>query len=100
MERFGHKRRNDRHGICSFGIRRKSKISLLEFGVEQDLTGDYREINYYVQYQKNNFIYALWNLFNTTGIETPMVFNYDKLTTTHYRLKNIISFSKSIPTTH
>jgi hypothetical protein len=57
--------------------------------------GDYREINYAVP--KNNLIYALWNLFNTTGIETPMVFNYDKLTTTHYRLKNIISFPKAFP---
>jgi hypothetical protein len=45
--------------------------------------GDYTEINYFVQYQKNNFSIAIWDLFNTTGIETPMVFNYDKNSTTH-----------------
>jgi hypothetical protein len=28
------------------------------------------EINYFVQYQKNNLSIALWDLFNTTGIET------------------------------
>jgi hypothetical protein len=43
----------------------------------------YTEINYFVQYQKNNLSIALWDLFNTTGIETPRVFNYDKRTTTH-----------------
>jgi hypothetical protein len=45
--------------------------------------GRYTEINYFVQYQKNNLSIALWDLFNTTGIETPRVFNYDKRTTTH-----------------
>jgi hypothetical protein len=33
--------------------------------------GKYTEINYFVQYQKNNLSIALWDLFNTTGIETP-----------------------------
>jgi hypothetical protein len=28
---------------------------------------------YFVQYQKNNLSIALWDLFNTTGIETPRV---------------------------
>jgi hypothetical protein len=32
--------------------------------------GKYTEINYFVQYQKNNLSIALWD-FNTTGIETP-----------------------------
>jgi hypothetical protein len=60
--------------------------------------GDYREINYYVQYQKNNLSIALWNLFNTTGIETPMVFNYDKLTTTHIiDLRTSYRFPKEFP---
>jgi hypothetical protein len=45
--------------------------------------GKYTEINYFVQYQKNNLSIALWDLFNTTGIETPRVFNYNKRTTTH-----------------
>jgi hypothetical protein len=44
--------------------------------------GKYTEINYFVQYQKNNLSIALWDLFNTTGIETPRVI-YDKRTTTH-----------------
>jgi hypothetical protein len=44
--------------------------------------GKYTEINYFVQYQKNNLSIALC-LFNTTGIETPRVFNYNKRTTTH-----------------
>jgi hypothetical protein len=35
--------------------------------------GKYTEINYFVQYQKNNLSIALWDLFNTTGIETPRV---------------------------
>jgi hypothetical protein len=60
--------------------------------------GEYREINYYVQYQKNNLSIALWNLFNTTGIETPMVFNYDKLTTTHIiDLRTSYRFPKAFP---
>jgi hypothetical protein len=44
--------------------------------------GKYTEINYFVQYQKNNLSIALWDLFNTTGIETRGYF-YDKRTTTH-----------------
>lgn len=45
--------------------------------------GKYTEINYFIQYQKNNFSIGLWDLFNTTGIEKPEVFNYDKNSTTH-----------------
>lgn len=45
--------------------------------------GNYTEINYFVQYQKNDLSIGLWNLFNTKGIENPEVFNYDKNTTTH-----------------
>jgi hypothetical protein len=60
--------------------------------------GDYREINYYVQYQKNNLSIALWDLFNTTGIETPMVFNYDKLITTHIiDLRTSYRFPDALP---
>jgi len=60
--------------------------------------GDYREINYYVQYQKNNLSIALWNLFNTTGITSPEVFNYDKLTTTHIiDLRTSYRFPKAFP---
>lgn len=60
--------------------------------------GNYREINYYVQYQKNNLSIALWDLFNTTGIATPKVFNYDKLTTTHIiDLRTSYRFPESFP---
>ena len=60
--------------------------------------GDYREINYYVQYQKNNLSIGLWDLFNTTGIETPRVFNYDKLTTTHIiDLRTSYRFPEAFP---
>ncbi|TDE02516.1 hypothetical protein [Flavobacterium sandaracinum] len=60
--------------------------------------GDYTEINYFVQYQKNNFSIALWDLFNTTGIETPKVFNYDKNSTTHLLdLRTSYRFPKAFP---
>jgi hypothetical protein len=60
--------------------------------------GKYREINYYIQYQKNNLSIGLWDLFNTTGIEKPTVFNYDKLTTTHLiDLRTSYRFPESFP---
>jgi hypothetical protein len=45
--------------------------------------GKYTEINYFVQYQKNNLSIALWDLFNTLGLKLRG-FNYDKRTTTHH----------------
>ncbi|MCW2119077.1 hypothetical protein [Flavobacterium sp. 7A] len=60
--------------------------------------GTYHEIDYYVQYQKNNLSIAIWDLFNTTGIETPKSFNYDKLTTTHLiDLRTSYRFPKNFP---
>ncbi len=60
--------------------------------------GKYREINYYIQYQKNNFSIGLWDLFNTTGIENPEVFNYNKLTSTHLiDLRTSYRFPESFP---
>ncbi|MBE0392727.1 hypothetical protein HNQ02_002968 [Flavobacterium sp. 7E] len=60
--------------------------------------GTYREINYYVQYQKNNLSIAIWDLFNTTGIASPKVFNYDKLTTTHIiDLRTSYRFPEAFP---
>jgi hypothetical protein len=60
--------------------------------------GKYTEINYFVQYQKNNFSIGLWDLFNTTGITTPRVFNYDKLTTTHIiDLRTSYRFPETFP---
>jgi hypothetical protein len=48
-----------------------TKNKTIPFGAEPDLMEKYTEINYFVQYQKNNLSIALWDLFNTTGIETP-----------------------------
>lgn len=60
--------------------------------------GEYREINYYVQYQKKNLTIGLWDLFNSTGIKNPEVFNYDKSTTTHIiDLRTSYRFPESFP---
>ena len=60
--------------------------------------GNYHEINYYIQYQKNNLSIGVWDLFNTTGMTNPEVFNYDKLTTTHIiDLRTSYVFTKSFP---
>lgn len=60
--------------------------------------GKYHEINYYIQYQKNNFSIGIWDLFNSTGIENPEVFNYDKLSTTHLvDLRTSYRFPESFP---
>jgi hypothetical protein len=62
--------------ICSFGIR-KIKISLLEFGVEQDLT-EITEIKL-CAVPKNKLSIALW-IYSNTGIETQW-YLIDKLNT-------------------
>lgn len=60
--------------------------------------GKYTEINYFIQFQKNNFSIGLWDLFNTTGINTPRVFNYDKRTTTHLiDLRTSYRFPETFP---
>ncbi|MGI9525883.1 MAG: hypothetical protein ACR2MS_02105 [Weeksellaceae bacterium] len=43
----------------------------------------YKEINYFIEYADTNFSIGLWDLFNTRGITSPEVFNYDKDKTTH-----------------
>jgi hypothetical protein len=80
MERTSNKR-HDCHWLYPLCSGQKNKTIPLVLGAGFD--GKYTEINYFVQYQKNNLSIALWDLFNTTGIETPRVFNYDKRTTTH-----------------
>jgi hypothetical protein len=60
--------------------------------------GNYKEVDYYIQYQSNGFSIALWDLFNTTGIESPAVFNYDRKTTTHLLdLRTSYQFPKAFP---
>jgi hypothetical protein len=62
-------------------------------GVEQDLTRLPR--NKLLCAVPKKIIYLSHCRFNTTGIET-MVFNYDKLTTTHY-LRTSYRFPKAFP---
>jgi hypothetical protein len=81
MERASNKRRHDCHWLYPLCSGQKTK--LYRWFWAEPFDGKYTEINYFVQYQKNNLSIALWDLFNTTGIETPRVFNYDKRTTTH-----------------
>lgn len=45
--------------------------------------GKYTEVDYYFQYKRKGLTIGLWDLFNTTNVEHPEVFNYDKNTTTH-----------------
>jgi hypothetical protein len=82
MERTSNKRRHDCHWLYPLCSGQKTKLYRWFWG-GAGFDGKYTEINYFVQYQKNNLSIALWDLFNTTGIETPRVFNYDKRTTTH-----------------
>jgi hypothetical protein len=55
-------------GYIHYALDKKKTIPLVLGGAGFD--GKYTEINYFVQYQKNNLSIALWDLFNTTGIET------------------------------
>lgn len=45
--------------------------------------GKYTEVDYYIQYKHQGLTLGLWDLFNTTNVEHPEVFNYDKNATTH-----------------
>jgi hypothetical protein len=58
MERFGHKRRNDRHGFVHLALDENQNFTTGVWG-GAGFDGDYREINYYVQYQKNNYLLHL-----------------------------------------
>ena len=71
----------------------------MSFSNESDGTS-YKEINYYVQYAKNGFSIGLWDLFNTRGIDSPDVWNYDKETTGHILdLRTSYNFGESFPLT-
>lgn len=60
--------------------------------------GKYTEVDYYVQYKHKGLTIGLWDLFNTTNVEHPEVFNYDKNTTTHLiDLRTSYRFSKEFP---
>lgn len=60
--------------------------------------GKYTEINYFVEYHKNNFSIGLWDLFNSSGVSSPDVFDYNKNTTMHIiDLRTSYRFSDSFP---
>ena len=60
----------------------------------------YKEINYYVQYAKNGFSIGLWDLFNTRGVDSPDVWDYDKETSGHLLdLRTSYNFGESFPMT-
>jgi hypothetical protein len=70
LELATYGRTNNDRGMTATGFivcsGQKKTIPLV---LEPDLI-KYTEINYFVQYQKMLYR-ALWDLFNTTGIETP-----------------------------
>lgn len=60
--------------------------------------GKYTEVDYYVQYKHKGLTLGLWDLFNTTNVVHPEVFNYDKNTTTHLiDLRTSYRFSEEFP---
>jgi hypothetical protein len=69
----------------------------MSFSNESDGTY-YKEINYYVQYASHGLSIALWDLFNTRGVENPDIWNYDKKTTDHLLdLRTSYNFGKNFP---
>lgn len=51
-----------------------------------DLTGEYKEFDYYLSYSKAGFSVALWDIFNYSPSLTfsKDIFNYDRFTTGHF----------------
>ena len=71
----------------------------MSFSNESDGT-HYKEINYYVQYASNGFSVGLWDLFNTRGVESPDVWDYDKESTGHLLdFRSSYNFGKEFPLT-
>lgn len=69
----------------------------MSFSNESDGT-HYKEINYYVQYAENGFSIGLWDLFNTRGVASPDVWDYDKETTGHLLdLRTSYNFGEKFP---
>ncbi len=71
----------------------------MSFSNESDGT-HYKEINYYVQYASNGFSVGLWDLFNTRGVESPDVWDYDKESTGHLLdFRSSYNFGEEFPLT-
>ncbi len=84
-------------GNIHYTLDKKQKLMVGLWG-GNGFDGNYKEVDYYIQYQTNGFSVALWDLFNTTGIESPAVFNYDRKTTTHLLdLRTTYQFPKAFP---
>ena len=84
-------------GNIHYALDKKQKLTLGLWG-GNGFDGVYKEVDYYIQYQSNGFSVALWDLFNTTEIESPAVFNYDRKTTTHViDLRTSYQFPKAFP---
>jgi len=84
-------------GNIHYALDKKQNVTIGVWG-GNGFDGHYREINYYVQYQSAGFSVGLWDLFNTTNIEKPAVFNYDRKTTTHILdLRTSYQFPKEFP---
>lgn len=51
-----------------------------------DLTGDYKEFDYYLSYSMAGFTIALWDIFNYSPALpfSKDIFNYNKFSTTHF----------------
>lgn len=67
-------------GNIHSALDKKQKVTLGIWG-GNGFDGNYKEINYYIQYQSKGFKVGLWDLFNTTNVEKPAVFNYDRKST-------------------
>jgi hypothetical protein len=71
----------------------------MAFSNESDGTS-YKEINYYMQYANNGFSIGLWNLFNTRGVVSPDIWDYDKETTRNILdVRTSYNFGESFPLT-
>lgn len=84
-------------GDIHYALDKKQNFSVGVWG-GNGFDGKYTEIDYYVQYKHKGLTIGLWDLFNTTNVEHPEVFNYDKNTTTHLiDLRTSYRFSKEFP---
>jgi len=71
----------------------------MAFSNESD-GSSYKEINYYLQYAKNGFSIGLWDLYNTRGVASPDIWDYNKETTGHILdLRTSYNFGESFPLT-
>lgn len=84
-------------GNIHYALDKKQNLTVGLWG-GNGFDGNYKEVDYYIQYQNNGLSIALWDLFNTTAIESPAVFNYDQKTTTHLLdLRTSYQFPKAFP---